>query len=69
MKNTKITNLNSQLQKVRSKLNAEHFFTHPNWDVKIVDGVVFIPVLKQKPDGSIEQKVMWMRKDNMEYVK
>jgi len=60
----------NNLKKVRSKVNvSDIYFTSPDWDTKDVDGVIFIPVVNQMPNGSISPRILWMRKDNMEIVR
>jgi hypothetical protein len=48
---------------------SDIYFTSPDWDTKDVDGVIFIPVVNQMPNGSISPRILWMRKDNMETVR
>ena len=58
------------LKKVRSKINAaDVYLTSTQWETKEVDGVTFIPVVVQMPNGTISHRILWMRKDNMEYVR
>ena len=59
-----------KLQKVRSRLNqTEVYFTYSHWELKEIDGVKFIPVVKSMPSHEKTQQIHYMRKDNMEYVK
>jgi len=59
-----------KLQKVRSRLNqTEVYYTYSHWDLKEIDGVKFIPVVKTVPSNENTQQIHYMRKDNMEYVK
>jgi hypothetical protein len=59
-----------KLQKVRSRLNqTEVYYTYSHWDLKEIDGVKFIPVVKTVPSNEKTQQIHYMRKDNMEYVK
>lgn len=59
-----------KLQKVRSRLNqTEVYFTYSHWELKEIDGVKFIPVVKTMPSNEKTQQIHYMRKDNMEYVK
>jgi hypothetical protein len=65
MKNVKIKPL---LKKVRSKTNSDTYYTFSNWDTKEIEGVTFIPVVKDLPSEKL-QHTFWLRKDNVEYVK
>ena len=65
MKTVKIKPL---LKKVRSKTNSDTYYTFSNWDTKEIEGVTFIPVIKDLPSEKL-QHTFWMRKDNVEYVK
>jgi hypothetical protein len=40
-----------------------------DWDLKDIDGVQFVPVVKQIPEKNKKQPVFYMRKDNLETVK
>jgi hypothetical protein len=65
MKNFKIKPI---LKKVRSKTNSDLYYTFSNWDTKEIEGVTFIPVVKEVPSEKL-QHTFWLRKDNVEYVK
>jgi hypothetical protein len=55
-----------KLIKVRNKLNHEEiYWTFPG-ETKDIDGVTFIPVIKNM---AIRDTPFWMRKDSMEQVK
>lgn len=54
---------------VRSRLNTDTFYTMSDWDPKSIDGVIFVPVVKQYPEKNKKQPVFYMRKDNLETVK
>ena len=56
------------LKKVRSKTNSDTYYTYSNWETKQIEGVTFIPVVKEVPNKKL-QHTFWMRKDNLEYVK
>ena len=57
------------LKKVRSKTNSDIYYTFSNWDTREIEGVTFIPVVKEMPDNKKNQVVHYLRKDNVEYVK
>lgn len=57
------------LKKVRAKNGTDIFYTYSNWKTNEIDGVTFIPVVKNYPSHSETQVVHYMRKDTMEYVK
>jgi hypothetical protein len=56
------------LKKVRSKTNSDTYYTFSNWDTREIEGVTFIPVVKDLPSEKL-QHTFWMRKDNVDYVK
>jgi hypothetical protein len=60
--------VNSILKKVRSKTNADVYYTYSNWETKEIEGVTFIPVVKEISNNKL-QHTFWLRKDNVEYVK
>jgi len=57
------------LKKVRSKTNQDIYYTYSNWATNEIDGITFIPVVKEIPDPKKQLVVHYMRKDNVEYVK
>jgi hypothetical protein len=57
------------IKKVRSKTNSDIYYTYSNWSTNEIDGITFIPVVKEIPDSKKTQVVHYMRKDNMEFVK
>jgi hypothetical protein len=63
------TGTKSILKKVRSKTNSDIYYTYSNWATNEIDGITFIPVVKEIPDLKKNQVIHYMRKDNMEYVK
>jgi len=65
MKNVKTKPI---LKKVRSKTNSDIYYTFSNWDTREIEGVTFIPVVKESPSEKL-QHTFWLRKDNVEYVK
>jgi len=65
MKTVKIKPL---LKKVRSKTNSDTYYTFSNWDTREIEGITFIPVVKDLPSEKL-QHTFWLRKDNVEYVK
>ena len=58
----------SILKKVRSRLNTDTFYTMSDWELKSIDGVEFVPVVKQIPEKNKKQSVFYMRKDNLETI-
>jgi hypothetical protein len=59
----------SIVKQVRSRLNTDTYYTMSDWDSKDIDGVQFVPVVKQYPEKHKKQPVFYMRKDNLETVK
>jgi len=55
------------LQKVRNRIHIdETYYTYSHWPTKDIDGVAFLPIIKEITDTP---KVFYMRKDNLEYIK
>ncbi len=69
MYNGYIMKTKSIIKKVRSRLNTDTYYTMSDWDLKDIDGVQFVPVVKQIPEKNKKQPVFYMRKDNLETVK
>ena len=69
MYNGHIMKTKSIVKKVRSRLNTDTYYTMSDWDLKDIDGVQFVPVVKQVPERNKKQPVFYMRKDNLESVK
>lgn len=57
------------IKKVRSRLNLDSYYTMSDWDLKEIDGVQFVPVVRQLPEKNKKQPVFYMRKDNLETIK
>jgi hypothetical protein len=56
--------------KMRNRISqAEVYYTYPHWPSKDIDGVEFLPVVKQPPSQSNTQTIHYMRKDSLEKVK
>ena len=49
--------------------NSDIYYTYSNWSTNEIDGITFIPVVKDIPDPKKNQVVHYMRKDNMEFIK
>ena len=58
----------NKLQKIKSKMTSDIYYTSSSWKKKEVDGVVFVPVVKKRPDGTNSKTILWIRKDSTEYV-
>jgi hypothetical protein len=57
------------LKKVRSKTNSDIYYTYSNWATNEIEGIIFIPVVKELPNPNKNQVIFYMRKDNVEFVK
>ena len=68
MYNDHIMKTKSILKKVRSRLNTDTFYTMSDWELKSIDGVEFVPVVKQIPEKNKKQPVFYMRQDNLETI-
>jgi hypothetical protein len=69
MYNGHIMKNKSIIKKVRSRLNTDTYYTMSDWDLKDIDGIQFVPVVKQIPERNKKQPVFYMRKDNLETIK
>lgn len=56
-------------KKVRVRTNHEVYYTVVNLPIKEIDGVMFLPVVKQMPTQQITQAIHYIRKDSLEFVK
>jgi hypothetical protein len=63
--------LNNTAQQVRSKTNFDIFYTYSEWGLREIEGVSFVPVVKQKPphQNLRPNDISWMRKDSLEFIK
>jgi len=69
MKKNVKTKLPSLIRKVRNRLHHDEiYYTYTNWETKEIDGVQFIPVVKQPQEQKLQQ-IHYMKKDNMEFIK
>ena len=59
----------SILKKVRSKTNQDIYYTYSNWATNEIEGITFIPVVKEVPNQTKNQVIFYMRKDNVEFIK
>jgi hypothetical protein len=56
--------------KMRNRISqTEVYYTYSHWPSKNIDGVEFLPVVKQPPSQSMTQNIHYMRKDSLEKVK
>ena len=56
--------------KMRNRISqAEMYYTYAHWPSKDIDGVEFLPVVKQLPTQSNTQSIHYMRKDSLEKVR
>ena len=53
---------------VRSKTNPDIYYTYTSWDDHEIDGVTFIPAVKEM-NSNRTQQIKYLRKDSIEYVK
>ena len=58
-----------KLRKVRSKTNTDIYYTFENWDPQEIEGITFIPVVKDVPNDLKLQQIFYMRKENLEFIK
>jgi hypothetical protein len=70
MKTLKSKSKLPQVIKVRNKLHLDEvWYTCTDWTLKDIEGVSFIPVVRNYPDMHKTQQIHYMKKDNMEYLK
>jgi len=56
--------------KMRNRISqTEVYYTYTHWPSKEIDGVEFLPVVKQVPSQTNTQTIHYMRKDSLERVK
>ena len=55
-------------KQVRSKTNPDIYYTYTEWTDHEIDGIVFIPAVKEMNPNRTQQ-VKYLRKDSIEYVK
>jgi hypothetical protein len=56
--------------KLRNRISqTEVYYTYSHWPSKQIDGVEFLPVVKQIPSQSNTQSIHYMRKDSLEKIK
>ena len=59
-------NLKHQIRKVRVRATSEVYYTDTAWEAKEIDGIKFIPVIK---NIGIRETPKLMRKDTLEFLK
>jgi hypothetical protein len=63
-------NVLTQPIKMRNKFSpSEIYYTFPQWGIKEIDGVQFLPVNKNYPTHTSTQQIHYIRKDSLERVK
>jgi hypothetical protein len=67
MKNFRKSQKPGTWKKVRSKTNTDIYFTYTSWDNHEVDGVLFIPAVREMSADKLQQ-IKYLRKDSIEYV-
>jgi hypothetical protein len=56
--------------KMRNRISqSEVYYTYTHWPSKDIDGVEFLPVVKQVPSQTNTQTIHYMRKDSLEKTK
>ena len=55
-----------QIRKVRVRATSEVYYTDTAWETKEIDGIKFIPVVK---NITIRETPKLMRKDTLEFLK
>ena len=59
-------NLKHQIRKVRVRATSEVYYTDTAWETKDIDGIKFIPVIK---NIGVRETPKLMRKDTLEFLK
>lgn len=55
--------------KMRNKFSLnEFYYTYPHWPFREIDGVIFLPVIKEMPNLQKPQSIHYIRKDSLERV-
>lgn len=56
--------------KLRNRISVtDIYYTYPQWPSKEIDGVTFIPVVKNVPSNNEKQIIYYMRKEALEKTK
>lgn len=63
------TSNKSFFKKVRVRTNHEEYYTLLNVPSKEIEGVMFLPVVKQVPSQQKTQPIHYIRKDSVEFIK
>lgn len=59
----------NKIRKVKPLNNIDVYYTKSDWKEKIIDGTVFINVVKKDPNlHKEEQKMFLMCKENLEFL-
>lgn len=55
--------------KMRNKISLQEFYyTYPHWPMREIDGVSFLPVVKELPTDEKKPTIHYVRKDSLEKV-
>ena len=55
--------------KMRNKFSLnEFYYTYSHWPFREIDGVIFLPVVKDTPNQQKTQTIHYIRKDSLERV-
>jgi hypothetical protein len=56
--------------KLRNRISiTDIYYTFANWPSKEIEGVAFLPVVKNDPSDNKTQVLHYMRKDSLEKIK
>ena len=56
------------VQKIKSKINSDEYYTMEGWPTKNIDGKEFLYVVKNDPVKCDRQSKFWILKENTEIV-
>jgi hypothetical protein len=58
------------IRKVRNRMrDSEVYYNNSAWQIKEIDGAVFLPVSRVDPESNQNVTIFYMKKDSLEYIK
>lgn len=58
------------IRKVRNRMrDSEVYYNNSAWQIKEIDGAVFLPVTRVDPNLNQNAPIFYMKKDSLEYIK
>lgn len=58
------------IRKVRNRMrDTEVYYNNSSWQIKEIDGIIFLPVTRIDPNLNQNAPIFYMKKDSLEYFK